>query len=224
MLSLVTDSVQSPQSSLSYMVTTVMRELGTSDSRYAIDANGLQPEVASAWIEHRIASAEPACIVGTSLAFVHWFEQLQSAGKAYVLPAGSRVMDTGGFKGSERAVGADELRTLYTKLLGVPATSVVNEYGMTEMLSQFYDAGPIKRGPPWVRSMVVDPDTLAELPDGEAGLLRHIDLANMFSVSAIQTEDLGRRSGAGFELLGRVAHAMPRGCSIAMDIFLSSTR
>ena len=223
-LSLVTDAAHSPESSLSYMVSTVMRELGTADSRYAIDANGLLLESAFAWIERRIAAAEPACIVGTSLAFLHWFDALQSAGKAYVLPAGSRVMDTGGFKGSNRAIGADELRALYTRLLGVPAASVVNEYGMTEMLSQFYDAGSIKRGPPWVRSMVVDPDTLQELPDGQTGLLRHIDLANLFSVSAIQTEDLGRRKGAGFELLGRVAHAMPRGCSIAMDIFLSSTR
>ena len=133
-------------------------------------------------------------------------------------------MDTGGFKGSERTITAAALRALYTTHLGVPAEIVINEYGMTEMLSQFYDAQEVKRGPPWVRTIVVDPETLRELPHGETGLLRHVDLANLFSVSAIQTEDVGRMANDGFELLGRIAGAAPRGCSIAMDIFLSASR
>jgi hypothetical protein len=30
----------------------------------------------------------------------------------------------------------------------------------------------------------------------------------------VQTEDLGIRRGDGFELIGRAAHAEPRGCSL----------
>jgi hypothetical protein len=40
------------------------------------------------------------------------------------------------------------------------------------------------------------------------------DLASVFSVMAIQTEDLGTRRGDGFELIGRATLAEPRGCSL----------
>ena len=224
MLSLVPPYTLSPDSSLSYMITTVMRELGSKESIYAVNQSGIQIDVVRSWLERQIARNEPVCVLGTSLAFVHLFDEMTARGNRVALPPGSRVMDTGGFKGSERSITAEELRGLYADILGVPAAHVINEYGMTEMLSQFYDDGPIKRGPPWVRSMVVHPDTLQELPHGDVGLLRHVDLANLLSAAAIQTEDLGRVSGAGFELLGRVAGATPRGCSIAMDLFLRAAQ
>ena len=53
-----------------------------------------------------------------------------------------------------------------------------------------------------------------EVADGETGLVRIFDLANVFSVLAVQTEDLAIRRGDGFELLGRAAAAEPRGCSL----------
>jgi hypothetical protein len=145
-------------------------------------------------------------------------------------------MDTGGFKGRSREVGHDELRATYLDLLGIPPTHCVNEYGMTELCSQFYDAslrdavirrrlGPDRKiAPPWVRTTVVDPETLAPLPDGETGLLRHTDLANIGSVIAIQTEDVGVIVDGGFRVLGRAAGAQPRGCSIAMDVMLEAVR
>jgi len=39
-------------------------------------------------------------------------------------------------------------------------------------------------------------------------------LANVRSVMVIQTEDLAARRGHGFELIGRVESAEPRGCSL----------
>jgi hypothetical protein len=45
-------------------------------------------------------------------------------------------------------------------------------------------------------------------------LIRVFDLANVFSVMAIQTEDLGIHHGPGFELIGRAQIAEPRGCSL----------
>jgi len=47
--------------------------------------------------------------------------------------------------------------------------------------------------------------------------LRHFDLANLNSVLAIQTEDLGRVAGSGFELLGRAPGAQLRGCSLTAE-------
>jgi Acyl-protein synthetase, LuxE len=67
--------------------------------------------------------------------------------------------------------------------------------------------------PPWARAQVVSPETNREVAEGESGLIRVFDLSNVFSVAAIQTEDLGIRRGDGFELIGRVPQSEPRGCS-----------
>ena len=61
---------------------------------------------------------------------------------------------------------------------------------------------------------MISPETGREVRDGESGLLRVLDLANVWSVMAIQTEDLAVRRGVRFELLGRAAAAEPRGCSL----------
>jgi hypothetical protein len=218
-------------SSLSYMVSMVVRKLGAEDSRFVINESGIAHEALHEWLDEHISAQKPVCILGTSLAVLHWFDHLRDAGLRFDLPQGSRIMDTGGFKGSTRSITSEGLRMLYDELLGVDSKYAVNEYGMTEMLSQFYDAqlanfsaASIKQGPPWVRTAVVDPESLEPLPEGTDGLLRHFDLANLFSVSAIQTEDLGIARDEGFEMRGRADGAAPRGCSIAMDMFLSSTR
>jgi hypothetical protein len=99
------------------------------------------------------------------------------------------------------------------------------------MCSQFYDAalrdaalGRTPRGgyamPPWVRTRAVDPDTLGPLSEGSVGILQHFDLANVGSVMAVQTEDLGVVEGDRFTLIGRAPGSQPRGCSIAMDMLL----
>ncbi|NIU75043.1 MAG: acyl-protein synthetase, partial [Gammaproteobacteria bacterium] len=44
-----------------------------------------------------------------------------------------------GYKGRGRVVAPDALRGLYGKRLGLAPHSCVNEYGMTELLSQRYD-------------------------------------------------------------------------------------
>jgi len=68
--------------------------------------------------------------------------------------------------------------------------------------------------PPWARARIISPETGREVGEGETGLIRVYDLANVWSVMAIQTEDLGIRRGNGFELLGRAPLAERRGCSL----------
>jgi len=167
---------------------------------------------------------------------VHLLDTMHERGDRLKLPEGSRLMDTGGFKGERRELSPTDLRAHYRERLRIEPLFAVNEYGMTELLSQFYDGGlrdlrldrnvqtERKRIAPWVRTRAVHPDTLQPLPDGEVGLLQHFDLANIFSVCAIQTEDLGRVFADGFELLGRAPGATPRGCSIAMDMLLQANR
>jgi hypothetical protein len=228
--SLVPTAAEAPDSSLAFMIEDVMARFGAGGGTFAspggLDLPGLERAVEAA-----AADQVPVLLLGTSAAFIHWLDDLDAAGRRHVLPDGSRLMDTGGFKGGGRQVAADELRAGYQLRLGVPPHRCVNEYGMTEMLSQLYDTLLLdhhkgqhrparKAGPSWTRSVAVDPETLDPLPAGRTGLLRHVDLANIGSVAAIQTEDLGRVDEHGLVLEGRAAGATPRGCSIAMDLLL----
>ena len=109
---------------------------------------------------------------------------------------------------------------MISKRLTVPEAHIVSEYGMSEISSQAYDrkAGSdvarAFRFPHWARAAVISPETGAEVEDGETGLVRIIDLANVGSVLAIQTEDLAVRRRDGFELVGRASEAEARGCSL----------
>ncbi len=63
-----------------------------------------------------------------------------SADAVLALPAGSRIMETGGFKGRSRVVERATLYAQASQRLGVPVDAIVAEYGMTELSSQYYDA------------------------------------------------------------------------------------
>jgi hypothetical protein len=158
-------------------------------------------------------------LLGTAFSFVHLLDHLVESGIRWELPAGSRVLETGGYKGRSRSLPKKELHALIRGRLGIPETHIICEYGMSELSSQAYDraAGTdpaVFRFPPWARARIISPETGAEVADGETGLIQVFDLANVSSVMAVQTEDLAIRRGRGFELIGRAELAEPRGCSL----------
>jgi hypothetical protein len=92
---------------------------------------------------------------------------------------------------------------------------------MTELSTQFYDRTLLegqqtnrKCVPPWSRVLIIDPNTGKEAKEGDRGLIRICDLANLWSAICIQTGDLGVASGEGFEILGRAPGTEVRGCSL----------
>lgn len=213
-------------SSLGFMLDLFARNLAGAASAHVhgvkLDLDGLERACADAR-----EAGEPALVMGTSFAFVHLLDA--SAGRDFSLPAGSRAMQTGGFKGRSREVAAGELRLALASTFALSETAVVGEYGMTELSSQLYEATLVTPGvarhgvyvaPPWVRVTAVDPVTLSPLPAGEVGLARIVDLANVDSSVAIQTSDRVRIGEDGIELLGRAPGAPPRGCSLAIDDLL----
>jgi hypothetical protein len=233
MLSLMPHQAEMPDSSLAHMISVVLERLGAPDSTYCATAShGIDDVKLGGILGNAEQQNTPVCLLGTSFAFVHWLDRIAARDERFALPAGSRLMDTGGYKGRSREIEEEQLRRMYEDLLGVPASHCVNEYGMTEMCSQFYDSclRDVVRGrdrirrklvPPWVRTRIVDPETLAPVETGR-GLLQHCDLANVGSVMAIQTEDIGVAIDDGFRLIGREPGATPRGCSIAMDLLLEA--
>jgi Acyl-protein synthetase, LuxE len=175
------------------------------------------------------------CVAATAFALVALLDALAERDLALALPPGSRVMETGGFKGRTRVVERAALYRETSARLGVPLASIVAEYGMTELSSQYYDAPAsrarieprVKLAPPWLRPIVVGGDG-QPLPDGVVGAIRHVDLENRGSVIAVETEDLGALAGpstgfeqAGLILLGREQGAELRGCSLDAESLLA---
>lgn len=212
---------QAADSSLAHMCTTFARAWGGGcwflrDGE--LDVAGLRRHVSE------LDARRPAVVLATSLALAHLMERTESL----PLPAGSRVMQTGGFKGRAREVDAAELRRSVSRLFAVDERHVVAEYGMTELSSQFWEATVARAAarpgvylePPWARVAPVHPETLAPVPEGEVGIARIEDLANVDSAFAVLAADRVRRVDRGFELLGRSPGAPPRGCSIAVDEML----
>jgi hypothetical protein len=221
---------QAADSSLVHMCDTFVRAFGTASmpvTTYLIDTDGvLDLAIFDERVAIALASNEPMLILGTSFAFVHFVDGL---GKdTFHLPRGSRVMQTGGYKGRSREIPAEVLRADLARVFGLDPRSIVGEYGMTELSSQFYERtlfdadAPlgVYAEPPWARVVPVDPDTLAPVADGAVGIAKVIDLMNVDSAVVVLTQDQVRRVGDGFELLGRAPGAPPRGCSIAIDEIL----
>jgi hypothetical protein len=171
-------------------------------------------------VEGSITSQQPVLLLGTAFLFVHLLDELEQRNLHFKLPPSSRLMETGGYKGRSRELPKAELHRQLSIRLGIPDEAILCEYGMSELSSQAYDrvcgaASPRRfRFPPWARVVIVSPETGAEAAVGETGLVRIHDLANVWSIAAVQTEDLAIRHEAGFELLGRAAQAEPRGCSL----------
>jgi len=229
-IALLPDPARVTDSSLAYMVGRAAGSLATG-VRFLLEDGAPAPERIAATLAEIAGRGEPICLLGTAFAFVHLLDTLRAEGTVLPLAAGSRIMETGGFKGRSRTVERAELYAELCAHFDLPPRAVVGEYGMCEMSSQFYDdslrrgvddpAAPrIKHPPPWVRTRVVDPVTLEPVADGETGILIHLDLTGRGTALQLMTEDLGRRSGDGFELAGRQPGAEPRGCSLAYEEIL----
>ena len=206
-------------SSLVHMFATVRRHFGRTDSEFTGQMEGdgswsFDLDRVFTLLREAGESGEPIGLLGTAFSFVHLLDRLEGVGKRFVLPKGSRVMETGGYKGRSRTVPKAQLRRMITKYLGARETDIVTEYGMSELSSQAYESGGVFRFPPWARAQIISPETGAEATGGETGLLRVFDLANIWSIMAVQTEDLAASRDGGFALMGRAAAADPRGCSL----------
>lgn len=218
-------------SSLSYMLSRFHDWFGTAKDVVVIRNGELSMSLLADTLADVARTNEPIALLGTSFAFVHADDAFGNT--RFALPKGSRIMQTGGFKGRSRYIPPEEMRAMLSSRYGVEDSFIIAEYGMTELSSQMYettlrdalysDAVTPRRLwiPGWVRATPVHAETCAAVPRGEKGILRIDDAANLDSVAAIQTSDIAVTSENGVVVLGRDPTAVPRGCSLAMDIALS---
>lgn len=217
-----------PDSSLAYMFGVLSRVFGTPEDRWCFWEGGVDVPGLTRALRAAEGQGTPVFLLGVTLGLLQFLEACEGAGARFRLPEGSRLMDTGGVKGQAPEIARRTLLDRCETVLGLNPAMCVNEYGMTELGSQFYEpclraalAGEVStarlEGPPWVRTRVVDPETLREVEPGSIGLLIHYDLANCGSVLAVQTEDLAVRLSGGFRLVGRAPGAELRGCGLLVE-------
>ena len=126
-------------------------------------------------------------------------------------------METGGMKGRREEITRQELHMRLCSSFSLEY--IHSEYGMTELLSQAWSK---KKGifhtPPWMKVLIRDPyDPVTLVQNGRTGGINIIDLANLNSCAFIATQDLGKLTGDGFEVLGRFDNAELRGCNLMLD-------
>jgi hypothetical protein len=218
-----------PNSSLAHYLALAVRHFGTAASRWYVTQSGMDLAGLRAMLSEAERSGEPCALLGASYSFVHLLDALAASGESFRLPPGSRILDTGGYKGHSRELPLDAFYASLSGTFGVPRERCINMYGMTELSTQLYDDGnaavpSVKSGPHWIRSRLVDPLSGREVPPGERGVLVHCDLANFNSVTSILTEDVGVAVAGGFLLLGRAEGAQAKGCSLAVEEFLQAAR
>jgi hypothetical protein len=192
------------------------RHFGTPDSRFLLGHSGIDVAALVEALSAAEAGGVPVAMIGSTSAFVYFMQACAKRGVAFRLPAGSRIGDGGGYRGRFGELTQDDYHRLAETVLGIPASHCVNVLGMAESATNFFDdslrrqvqgepPGPrLRRGPPWTRTEAVSVTSLAPLPPGEVGLLRHYDLVNLPTVLAVQTDNLGYTTAdGGFQIVGR---------------------
>lgn len=207
-LALMPDDSERRNSSLIYMVKTFIERSKYSKSGFYYRRFAELFEVLKNAIEKQI----PTICVGLTYALLDFAEQ-------YHLPPNNiMVMETGGMKGKRQEMIRHDVHQILKRSFAV--TQIHSEYGMTELLSQAYSQKDgVFRCPPWMKVVVRDvynPFNLNLL--NTRGGLNIIDLANVYSCSFIETEDVGIAYDDGsFEVLGRLSNTIVRGCNTMIE-------
>lgn len=192
------------------------RHFGTEDSCFLLNHGGIDIGRMVAALEQSESTGVPIAMIGSTSAFVYFFNACKKKGISFHLPYGSRIGDGGGYRGRFGELTQENYWQLAWEVLGIPYSHCVNVLGMAESATNFFDDSlrseikglPTKKRmrpcPPWTRTIAVSAVDLRPLPPGEVGLLRHYDLVNLPTVLAVQTDNLGYTDASGnFQIVGR---------------------
>jgi hypothetical protein len=193
------------------------KAFGTPDSMFLLGKSGIDIKNLLKALREGEASGVPVALIGATSAYVYFFQACRRKKMKFQLPPGSRVCDGGGYRGRFGPVSRADYYAMVEEILGVPESHCVNVLGEAETATNLFDDAlrrkvkglPERKRtrpvPPWSRVLAMSIDTLKPLPDGEVGLLAHWDLANVPTVLAVITDNLGYTTdgGTGCEMVGR---------------------
>src|SRR6056297_83896 len=204
-LALLPTYLGNESSSLVYMVDRLIQKSTHPESGFYLN----NIEALASQLKKLDASGQKTILFGVSYALLDLAEMFP------MQRSHTTSMETGGMKGTRKELTKKELHQFLTQKLGVQ--KIHSEYGMTELLSQAYSKGDGKFfAPPWMKILIRDTyDPFSLVPQGRSGGINIIDLANIYSCSFIETQDLGKINKDGsFEVLGRFDYSDVRGCNL----------
>lgn len=206
-LGLLPNYQENPDSSLLYMMNELFERTERNGSMF-LDPNDPELEVI---LKKANQSKLKTILIGVSFAL------LGLAEKTSIDLSNLIVMETGGMKGQRKEITRAELHETLKESFNLKV--VYSEYGMCELLSQAYSRGNgVFNSPPWMK-VITRPikEPFGSLHLAETGVVKIIDLANIYSCSFIETADLGKVFKDGsFTILGRLDYAQIRGCNLML--------
>ena len=190
---------------------------GTPDSKFLLGKSGIHISDLLKALRESEASGVPVALIGATSAYVYFFQACHRKKMKFCLPPGSRICDGGGYRGRFGKISRNDYYAMVQEALGIPGSHCVNVLGEAETATNLFDDSlrrkvkglPARERtrpvPPWCRVRAMSIDDLSPLPDGEIGLLAHWDLANVPTVLAVITDNLGYTTdnGRGCEMVGR---------------------
>lgn len=205
-LALLPGYLERQNSSLVYMANKL---INLSNSHYSGFYLNQYSELDSV-IDSSLSSGKKTILLGVTHALIDFSKYIKK--KSY---QGLILMETGGMKGHEKELLRIEVHEILKNAFGL--SQIHSEYGMTELLSQAYSQSNGRfYCPEWMKVLIREfNDPLSYCNTGMSGGINIIDLANVFSCSFVETEDIGRGFDDGsFEVLGRFDNAEVRGCNL----------
>jgi hypothetical protein len=206
-IALLPSYLENGDSSLVYMVDGLIKASKQALSGYYLAELN---QVAEVYQEALQAGKQPF-VFGVSYALLDLAELGLDLSDAFIL-------ETGGMKGRRVELTKEALHAQLCQGFGV--AHIYSEYGMTELLSQAYCKGQdlLFDLPPWCQVQIRDVyDPFVQVPNGQKGGINFIDLANQWSCSFIQTDDLGRLISGRFSVEGRIEASDIRGCNLLVE-------
>lgn len=216
-LGLLPNYSENPHSSLIYMVDFLMKKSGKPENGYFLYNHAELLDLLKNLKDKKVI------LFGVSFALLDFLDYCQSEQNKqsnsliHLFTHSLTIIETGGMKGRKEEMTKDELLKILKN--GFGTERIFSEYSMTELLSQAYSlGGNIYETPNWMRILIRNTeDPFSYVQDGKNGAINIIDLANQNSCSFIATQDLGKKEGRKFQVLGRIDHSDIRGCSLLVS-------
>lgn len=205
-LGLLPNYIEQGDSSLIYMVSSLINKSQSKYSKFILD----NPQQIPSLINAAKGEGREVLLFGVSYSLLDLID-------LKIDLSGCNVIETGGMKGRRKELTKVDMHSLLCQKLNI--SKLYSEYGMTELLSQAYCSQDLVfLTPPWMKILFRDPSDPLTLTNGaKSSGINVIDLANIHSCSFIATDDAGMKRKDGFEILGRIQNSDTRGCNLLVD-------
>jgi len=198
------------------------QEFGEIGSRFLISFTGLDLKGFVKELRAAEQSGQPLAILGATHGLDYFLDACLNSGVRFRLPAGSRIMDSGGFMGRYAATPPEQFFYNCEKVFGLSRQYCLNALWICESSTVYFDnvltaacgdgtGERCKVALPWTRVRIVDPLTFRRVEPGKPGLIRLYDLSNRGMAAVVQTDKMGYETGDGFEVIGKLDRNDPQG-------------